>query len=63
MHDNTSAAKRPLVLVIDDTPQNLALMRDVLESHYTVKLAPSGARPGNCRRYVARFDSVGHHDA
>ena len=44
MHDNTSAAKRPLVLVIDDTPQNLALMRDVLESHYTVKLAPSGAR-------------------
>ena len=44
MQDATTASKRPLVLVIDDTPQNLSLMRDLLDPHYTVKLAPSGAR-------------------
>lgn len=32
------------VLVVDDTPQNLALMRDLLDQDYTVKLAPNGAR-------------------
>jgi len=35
---------RGTVLVVDDTPQNLALMRDLLEADYTVKLANSGAR-------------------
>ncbi|HZX29572.1 MAG TPA: response regulator, partial [Telluria sp.] len=35
---------RATVLVVDDTPQNLALMRDLLEDDYTVKLANSGAR-------------------
>ena len=35
---------RPTILVVDDTPQNLALMRDLLETDYTVKLAPSGER-------------------
>ena len=44
MLDTTTAPSRPLVLVIDDTPQNLSLMRDLLAPHYTVKLAPSGAR-------------------
>jgi len=44
MHVTTTESKRPLVLVIDDTPQNLFLMRDVLDMHYIVKLAPSGAR-------------------
>ena len=39
-----SANPRPTVLVVDDTPQNLALMRDLLQEHYQVKLAPSGAR-------------------
>ncbi|MDP1527196.1 MAG: protein kinase [Rhodocyclaceae bacterium] len=29
---------------MDDTPQNLSLMSDLLEPHYNVKLAPSGAR-------------------
>ena len=44
MQDTPPAAPRPTVLVIDDTPQNLALMRDLLDPHYVVKLAPSGAR-------------------
>ena len=37
-------SQRPTILVVDDTPQNLALMRDLLETDYTVKLAPSGER-------------------
>lgn len=30
--------------MVDDTPQNLSLLSDMLEPHYAVKLAPSGAR-------------------
>jgi putative two-component system response regulator len=37
-------AKRPLVLVVDDEPENLALMDDLLSESYTVKVAPNGAR-------------------
>jgi class 3 adenylate cyclase len=44
MPDITPAAHRPTILVVDDTPQNLSLMSGLLEDHYTVKLAPSGAR-------------------
>lgn len=39
-----TVATKPTILVVDDTPQNLSLMSDLLESHYNVKLAPSGAR-------------------
>lgn len=39
-----SSPARPVVLVVDDTPQNLSIMSDVLEDHYTVKLANNGAR-------------------
>ena len=41
---NPVATERPTVLVVDDTPQNLALMRDLLQDRYQVKLAPAGAR-------------------
>lgn len=44
MHSAQEMSPRPTILVVDDTPQNLALMRDLLETDYTVKLAPSGAR-------------------
>jgi CheY-like chemotaxis protein/tRNA A-37 threonylcarbamoyl transferase component Bud32 len=44
MTEVTSATPRATLLVVDDTPQNLSLMSDLLESLYTVKLAPSGAR-------------------
>ena len=44
MHTAQDTFQRPVILVVDDTPQNLALMRDLLESDYTVKLAPSGER-------------------
>jgi len=39
-----SPASRPLILVVDDAPQNLSLMDDLLADAYTVKVAPSGAR-------------------
>jgi two-component system sensor histidine kinase/response regulator len=44
MHAAQDLSHRPTILVVDDTPQNLALMRDLLETDYTVKLAPSGER-------------------
>ena len=36
--------RRPVVLVVDDVPQNLTLMGDLLEACYTVKYANSGAK-------------------
>lgn len=44
MSDAASPAQRATILVVDDTPQNLSLMSNLLEAQYTVKLAPSGER-------------------
>ena len=44
MQDTANLTTRQLVLVIDDTPENLSLMRDLLDPHYVVKVAPSGER-------------------
>lgn len=44
MPDTELLPHRPAILVVDDTPQNLSLMSELLEEHYAVKLAPSGAR-------------------
>jgi len=35
-------ARKPIVLVVDDTPDNLSLMSGLLSSRYTVKVAPNG---------------------
>jgi putative two-component system response regulator len=35
---------KPLILVVDDAPQNLSLMDDLLSDDYVVKVAPNGAR-------------------
>lgn len=35
---------RPTVLVVDDTPENLALMSFILKSKYHVKVAASGQK-------------------
>jgi putative two-component system response regulator len=43
MTDSTSVGPAT-VLVIDDTPENLALMSGLLKGHYRVKVANSGAR-------------------
>lgn len=36
--------QKPCILVIDDTPENLSLMSELLREDYQVKLAPSGER-------------------
>lgn len=38
------AARPPTILVVDDTPANLSLMTELLESDYKVKVASNGAR-------------------
>ncbi len=35
---------KPVILVVDDAPQNLALMDDLLSDDYAVKVAPNGMR-------------------
>ena len=44
MSETAPSSAPATVLVVDDTPQNLSLMSGLLEDHYSVKLAPSGAR-------------------
>jgi len=38
------AAERPTILVIDDTPENLAVVAGMLENDYRVRVAPSGEK-------------------
>lgn len=44
MLETESKSRRPTLLVVDDIPQNLSLISEILEKDYTVKLAPNGAR-------------------
>jgi putative two-component system response regulator len=41
---DSSSLHKPLILVVDDTPQNLSLMNDLLSDLYTVKVASNGLR-------------------
>lgn len=38
------ATEKPTILVVDDTPENLALMGQILDSQYTVKVANRGEK-------------------
>lgn len=44
MNDFIPAAARPSVLVVDDTPQNLQLISELLAHRYRVRVAPGGDR-------------------
>ena len=44
MQYSTHGLIKPTILVVDDTPDNLSLMSDLLRTDYKVKLAPSGER-------------------
>ncbi len=44
MTSQRSPDDKPVILVVDDTPQNLSLMCELLEQDYTLKLATSGPR-------------------
>jgi putative two-component system response regulator len=41
---NTQTPAKPIILVIDDAPQNLSLMDEMLADDYTIKVAPNGIR-------------------
>ena len=42
--NNESNGDRPVILVVDDTPDNLALMSALLRDSYKVKVANGGER-------------------
>ncbi len=42
MAEEIAVLGKPTLLVVDDTPENLALMRAVLKDHYRVKVADGG---------------------
>lgn len=44
MQNEIDAVVKPTILVVDDTPDNLALMMELLKDEYTVKLANNGER-------------------
>lgn len=44
MEQGIAAELKPTILVVDDTPDNLALMMDLLKDAYKVKLANNGER-------------------
>ncbi|GAM10230.1 cyclic di-GMP phosphodiesterase response regulator RpfG [Geobacter sp. OR-1] len=44
LNREAAAGKRPTVLVVDDTPENLALMSALLKEYYRVKVANNGEK-------------------
>ncbi len=50
--------RKPLVLVVDDAPQNLSLMDDLLSEDYAVKVAPSGVRALKIARSLPTPDLI-----
>ena len=58
MSDSQNPDRRPTVLVVDDTPQNLSLMSDLLEADYQVRVATGGARALKIARSDAPPDLI-----
>ncbi|MFG0380175.1 two-component system response regulator [Pseudomonas sp. zbq_18] len=44
MMDMLDRPDQPLILLVDDTPENLTLMSELLLDHYLIKVASNGAR-------------------
>ena len=44
IEDNTAAANKPMILVVDDAPDSLTLLNALLRDEYKVKVANSGER-------------------
>ncbi|MCG2585063.1 two-component system response regulator [Massilia sp. TS11] len=59
MSDPASApAPRPTILIVDDTPQNLAVLGALLEEHYQVRAVNSGERALRAARSAPRPDLI-----
>ena len=50
--------ERPTVLIVDDTPENLAILGELLEDHYRVRAVNSGARALRAMQSGTRPDIV-----
>ena len=57
MNDET-LMRKPTILVVDDTPENLSLMSELLQDLYLVKVAPNGERALKIARSNAPPDLV-----
>lgn len=44
MNSDETNAVVPTILVVDDTPENITVLGELLQPHYTVRVATSGAR-------------------
>ena len=44
MNSTQSYSERPIILVVDDSPENLTLMGDLLMDNYKIKVANNGAK-------------------
>ena len=44
MSENKNQPAKPIILVVDDTPDNLSLMSELLRDDYTIRLANNGER-------------------
>lgn len=53
-----STNRRPIVLVVDDAPQNLSLMDELLSDKYQVKVAPSGDRALSIAHAIPQPDLI-----
>ncbi len=56
--------QRPRLLLVDDEPTNLQVLRHILQADYRLLFATDGdARAAGGARAAARPDPAGHHDA
>ena len=52
IEESDDDSSKPIILVVDDTPDNLTLMQALLRGHYTLKGANNGARGVQIARMV-----------
>ena len=56
--DQLDCSKRAMILVVDDTPENLTLMSSLLKNFYKVKIANSGEKALKIARAETRPDLI-----
>src|SRR5829696_5620485 len=54
----SAAGEKPIVLVVDDTPENISVISGLLRDEYVVKVAPSGERALQVAMGEARPDLI-----
>src|SRR5256885_1481789 len=54
-------AHKPLVLIVDDTPENITLMNGLLKDRYHTRIATSGERALRAALAETRDNEAGNH--